>query len=142
MVYPHSAKLLPEDVPEKRPGVLRTSPYGPICNAKGRIHSGTYSRRQFNHNPYNGILWILFYFSWFQLYVRHCVAKIIWKPDTSCFGPIMVWGVLNKIGPLGDILRTLYADWGITSGHSDVVWTFIKTYDEHVQTFTILIHAN
>ena len=31
----------PEDVPEKRPDVLRTSPYGPICNAKGHISSGT-----------------------------------------------------------------------------------------------------
>ena len=126
---PRKTSWRPQDVPI----------WSYICNAKGRIHSGTYSRRHFNHNPYNGILWI---FSWFQLYVRHCVAKIIWKPDTSCFGPIMVWGVLNKIGPLGDILRTLYADWGITSGHSDVVWTFIKTYDEHVQTFTILIHAS
>ena len=31
----------PEDVPKKRPDVLRTSPYGPICKAKGRICSGT-----------------------------------------------------------------------------------------------------
>ena len=31
----------PEDVPKKRTDVLRTSPYGPICNAKGRIWSGT-----------------------------------------------------------------------------------------------------
>ena len=31
----------PEDVPKKRPDVLRTSPYGPICNAKGCILSGT-----------------------------------------------------------------------------------------------------
>ena len=31
-----------EDVPEKCPGVLRTSPYCPICNAKGRILSGTF----------------------------------------------------------------------------------------------------
>ena len=30
-----------EDVPEKRPDVLRTSPYSPICNAKGRIPGGT-----------------------------------------------------------------------------------------------------
>ena len=27
--------------PEKHPDVLRTSPYGPVCNAKGRILSGT-----------------------------------------------------------------------------------------------------
>ena len=47
----HSAKLRPEDVPEKRPDDIRTSPYDPICNAKGRILSGTYSGRQFNHNP-------------------------------------------------------------------------------------------
>ena len=31
----------PEDVPKKNPDVLRTSPYGPICKAKGRICSGT-----------------------------------------------------------------------------------------------------
>ena len=31
----------PKDVPKKGPDVLRTSPYGPICNAKGRILSGT-----------------------------------------------------------------------------------------------------
>ena len=30
----------PEDVLEKRPDVLSTSPYGPICKAKGRICSG------------------------------------------------------------------------------------------------------
>ena len=29
-----------EDIPEKGLDVLRTSSYGPICNAKGRIHSG------------------------------------------------------------------------------------------------------
>ena len=31
----------PEDVPKKHPDVLRTSLYGPICNTKGRIWSGT-----------------------------------------------------------------------------------------------------
>ena len=31
----------PEDIPEKRSDVLRTSPYRPICNAKGRILSRT-----------------------------------------------------------------------------------------------------
>ena len=31
----------PENVPKKHPDVLKTSPYGPICNAKGRIWSGT-----------------------------------------------------------------------------------------------------
>ena len=30
-----------DDVPKKRPDVLRTSPYGPICNTKGSICSGT-----------------------------------------------------------------------------------------------------
>ena len=49
MVVTHSAKF--EDFPEKRPDVLRTFQYGPIYNAKGRILSGTYSGRQFNHNP-------------------------------------------------------------------------------------------
>ena len=40
----HSAKWRPEDVlrtPEKRSDVLRTSPYGPMCNTKGPILSGT-----------------------------------------------------------------------------------------------------
>ena len=36
-----TSRQRPEDVPEKCPDVLRTSPYGPICNAKGRIRSGT-----------------------------------------------------------------------------------------------------
>ena len=31
----------PEDVHKKRPDVLRMSPYGPICSAKGRIYRGT-----------------------------------------------------------------------------------------------------
>ena len=31
----------PEDVPKKRPDILRTSPYGPMCNAKGRMCSET-----------------------------------------------------------------------------------------------------
>ena len=30
-----------EDEPGKRADVLKTSPYGPICNVKGRICSGT-----------------------------------------------------------------------------------------------------
>ena len=30
----------PEEVHEKRPNVLRTSLYGPICNAMGSIRSG------------------------------------------------------------------------------------------------------
>ena len=53
----------PRDVPKKRPDVLRMSPYGPLCNVKGRICSRTsldkrlynikftYSKRQFTHNP-------------------------------------------------------------------------------------------
>ena len=32
-----------DNVPKKRPDVLRTSPYGPICNTKGSICSGTSS---------------------------------------------------------------------------------------------------
>ena len=36
-----TSRRRPGDVPEKRPDVLRTSPCGPICNAKGRILSGT-----------------------------------------------------------------------------------------------------
>ena len=31
----------PEDVPEKRPDIFRMSCYGPICNAKGCIGTGT-----------------------------------------------------------------------------------------------------
>ena len=31
----------PENVPEKCPDIFKTSPNGPICNAKGRILSGT-----------------------------------------------------------------------------------------------------
>ena len=46
-----TSRRYPEDVPEKGPDVLRTSPYGPIYNAKRRILSGTYSGSQFNHNP-------------------------------------------------------------------------------------------
>ena len=30
----------PEEIPKKRPDVLRTSLYGPICNAMGSIRSG------------------------------------------------------------------------------------------------------
>ena len=30
----------PEEAPEKRPDVLRTSLYGPICNTMGSIRSG------------------------------------------------------------------------------------------------------
>ena len=46
-----TSRRRPEDVPEKGPDVLRTSPYGPIYNTKGRILSGTYSGSKFNHNP-------------------------------------------------------------------------------------------
>ena len=31
----------PEDIPKKTPEFVRTSPYGPICNAKGRICNRT-----------------------------------------------------------------------------------------------------
>ena len=47
-----------EDVPKRRPDVLRTSPYDPICNAKGCLGTHpqrsvlrAFSRHQFNHNP-------------------------------------------------------------------------------------------
>ena len=30
-----------KDVAEKLPDIIKRSPYDPICNAKGRIHSGT-----------------------------------------------------------------------------------------------------
>ena len=33
----------PEDVPERRLNILRTSSYGPICNAKRRL--GTHPQR-------------------------------------------------------------------------------------------------
>ena len=31
----------PVDIPEKRPGVLRTFPCSPICNTKGLFHGST-----------------------------------------------------------------------------------------------------
>ena len=36
---------------------------------------GTYSGH-FNHNPWNVFLWKFFYFSLFQLCIRHCTTKI------------------------------------------------------------------
>ena len=36
----HSENLRPEDISKKCPDVLKTYPYCPICNAKGRILSG------------------------------------------------------------------------------------------------------
>ena len=100
----YSAKLSPEDISKKPPEVLKTSPYGPIYNAKRSIRRGTSFGR-------NELFWNHFYFSWLQLYVRHCTAKISQKPDTSYFGPIMVQDTSIKIGPLRDALRTLCASW-------------------------------
>ena len=40
----------PEDVPKKHPDVIRTSPYGPICNTKGGICSGKSLGRTQNIN--------------------------------------------------------------------------------------------
>ena len=43
--------------------------------------------------------------------VHHLTAKVSQKTDMSSFGLIMVRDVWTKIGPLGDILRTLFASW-------------------------------
>ena len=67
----------PENVPEKRPNVLRTSQYGPICNAKGRIRSGT------SFGPtqdvklsiiYKMVFYVIFciFRDSNELYIRHC----------------------------------------------------------------------
>ena len=40
-----SFSIIPEDALEKRPDVLKTSSYGPIFNAKGPIHCGTFLGR-------------------------------------------------------------------------------------------------
>ena len=40
-----SFSIIPEDALEKRPDALKTSSYGPIFNAKGRIHCGTFLGR-------------------------------------------------------------------------------------------------
>ena len=105
----------PEDVPEKRIDVLRTFPYGPICNAKGRIRSGISLRRTQDVNlpiihkmGFHGIFSI---FLESQLYISDCTAEVSWKPLTSYFGPVMVRDVSTKMGPLGNVLRTLRAGW-------------------------------
>ena len=40
-----------------------------------------------------------------------CIPDIAKKSSMSYFGPIMVWGVLTKIGPQRDVLETLCAGW-------------------------------
>ena len=83
--------------------------------AKGRIRSGlSLGRTQEVNLPI--IHKIDFYgiFSIFpdsQLYISDCTAEVSWKPLTSYFGPIMVRDVSTKIGPLGNVLRTLRAGW-------------------------------
>ena len=109
----HSAKLRPEDVLKTSLKNVLTSPYGPMCNTKGRICSGTSLERTQDVNltiiHKIEFLRIFFYFSWFRLYIRHFTAKISEKPDTFYFGPIMVRDVSTKIGPLGDVPRSLRA---------------------------------
>ena len=84
--------------------VLNVTPRGhPRRDVLG-MHSG----RHFNHNPQNGFFWIFFIFL-DSRYIRYYTAKVSQKPDTSCFGPIMVPNVSTKIGLLGDLIRKLCA---------------------------------
>ena len=57
----------PEEVSKYRPDILRTAPYGPICNAKGRSRSGTSLRPTQDVNltiiHKMGFYGIFFYFS-------------------------------------------------------------------------------
>ena len=125
----------PDDFPKRRPDVLRIFQHGPICNAKGHIRRGIYRRPTHdvnsNHNPLNWVLWTLFNISWFQLYIRNCTIKVNWKSHTSYFGSIMVRDVSTKVGPIGNVLRTLCASLAqasilasINACHVNYLWPF------------------
>ena len=78
------ARIIPtrqNHVPEKGPDVLKTSPYGPICNPKESIGSGT------------------------LMYSTECTQDV----NLSIIHKIQ--HILPKIGPLGYVLRTLCAGW-------------------------------
>ena len=96
----------------RRPDILRTSPYGPTGNVKERL--GTYPQWDVFEKLIEFFLDFLKIFSWFQLYARHCTAKISKKPDMFCFGPVMVRDVSTKKAPLVDVFRTWCAGWDVT----------------------------
>ena len=58
------------------PGCLHKVLYVTPRDASAAVHLGTYSERQFTHNPWNGFWWNSFYFSWFQLCIRHCTVTV------------------------------------------------------------------
>ena len=63
----------PKNVPEKRPDVHKTSPYGTICNAKGRILSGAPLGRTQNVNL--TIIYKMDFYRFFSIFPdSHCVS--------------------------------------------------------------------
>ena len=106
-----------EDVPKKRRGVLRTFAYGYVtlkdASTAGRVLGRTQDVNLtiiFKLGFYE----IFFFFSWFQLYIRHYPSKVQFYLKTLyrfCFGPFMLQDISTKIGTLGDVLRTLCAGW-------------------------------
>ena len=67
------------DVLEKHSDLLRTSPYGPVCNANGRICSGTSLGRaqQVSLMIIHKLIFVeMFQFFLIPIVMRHCKAKV------------------------------------------------------------------
>ena len=67
-----TSQRLPEDVPEKHRDVLRTSPYTPLCNTKGRILSGASLGRTQDDN-----LTIIHKIAFYRIFFIFCNSVIL-----------------------------------------------------------------
>ena len=87
-----------------------------------------------------------FYFSWFQLYIKHCTAKVNWKSGKSYFGSIMFRDVSTKIGILvvlsaGSKLTIIDLIWGKRVLKQQESWLEMKQWKNITHIHIYILHS-